>query len=551
MRLGRRRARERHPTDRSNLDLSGLWEDEPDEAEPTLDGAAGPGAQPPPGEPATVDSAPAAPDAGTAPPPTAPSRRPPPGRGRRQLAGVVVVVAALAAALIADRSIGSGQAPAAAAPAPATPTMAATEATSSAWYCPPLGASVTSSAAGSLTIANPSAAAVAVVITAVPSSGAPVVSDRVLGPYSRTSVRLQDLAPGDYTAATVVFEGSGGAVEEEVQGRLGDSIAPCASTSSDRWYFPTGATDDNASEYLSLYNPYPQPAIADLSFETDQGPFNPDAFQAIVVPGGGFNVIDIGARVRSRTAVSTTVDVRSGRLVVAELQELSNLSRRGPRGLALTLGTPAPRTTWYFADGRVNSGVTERFDVFNPGNTEADVSAAPTLDQGSADPFDLTVPPQATVSLEVDQQARIPPGIGEAWVLTSTNGVPVVAERVIVSRPPTSTTGVADATGVAAPARRWVFAAGAAALGNEERVVVFDPGGQPAHVSVTASSGGQATTLRSLTVAPDGRAQVDIGQIDPGAVVVLDVTADVPVVAEREQFGAGGTGLSNGTGIAG
>jgi len=362
---------------------------------------------------------------------------------------------------------------------------------------------------------------------------------------------LQDLAPGDYTAATVVFEGSGGAVEEEVQGRLGDSIAPCASTSSDRWYFPTGATDDNASEYLSLYNPYPQPAIADLSFETDQGPFNPDAFQAIVVPGGGFNVIDIGARVRSRTAVSTTVDVRSGRLVVAELQELSNLSRRGPRGLALTLGTPAPRTTWYFADGRVNSGVTERFDVFNPGNTEADVSAAPTLDQGSADPFDLTVPPQATVSLEVDQQARIPPGIGEAWVLTSTNGVPVVAERVIVSRPPTSTTGVADATGVAAPARRWVFAAGAAALGNEERVVVFDPGGQPAHVSVTASSGGQATTLRSLTVAPDGRAQVDIGQIDPGAVVVLDVTADVPVVAEREQFGAGGTGLSNGTGIAG
>jgi hypothetical protein len=467
------------------------------------------------------------------------------------VAGVVVVVAVLAGALIADRAIGSGQAPAAAAPTPATPTMAATEATSSAWYCPPLGASVTSSAAGTLIVANPSATAVAVVVTAVPGSGAPVVSDRVIAPYSRTFLRLQDLAPGGYTAATVVFEGSGGAVEEEVQGRLGDSIAPCASTSSDRWYFPTGATDDNASEYLSLYNPYPQPAIADLSFETDQGPFNPDAFQAIVVPGGGFNVVDIGARVRSRTAVSTTVDVRSGRLVVAELQELSNLSRSGPRGLALTLGTPAPRTTWYFADGRVNSGVTERFDVFNPGTTDAEVSAAPTLDQGTADPFDLTVPPQATVSLEVDQQARIPPGIGEAWVLTSTNGVPVVAERVIVSRPPTSTTGIADATGAAAPARRWVFAAGSAALGADERVVVFDPGGQPAHVSVTGGSDGHAATLRTLDVAPGARAEVDIGQVDPGAVVVLDVTADVPVVVEREQFGAGGTGLSNGTGIAG
>ena len=54
-----------------------------------------------------------------------------------------------------------------------------------------------------------------------------------------------------------------------------------------------------------------------------------------------------------------------------------------------------------------------------------------------------------------------------------------------------------------------------------------------------------------LDVAPGARAEVDIGQVDPGAVVVLDVTADVPVVVEREQFGAGGTGLSNGTGIAG
>ena len=557
--FGRRRARERHPSSGSSADLARLWEDEPSDAagQAPPDAAATDAMRaPPPGPPptpplATPPAAGAGPITGLDSPPPASPRRPPSGRGRRQLAGVAVVVAALAAAVVVDRAIGSGESTAVASPTPTGPTMAESAATSSAWYCPALAASVTSRAAGSLIIANTAGAAVSVVVTAVPSSGRPVVTDRVMAPYTRAAVRLQDIAPGNYTAATVVFEGSGGAVEEEVHGSLGDSIAPCASGSSNHWYFATGSTDDNATEYISLYNPYPAPAIADLSFETDQGPFNPDAFQAIVVPGGGFNVVDIGTRVRSRTKVSTTVDVRSGRLVATELQELTNLSRSGPRGLALTLGAPDLGSSWYFADGRVNSGVTERFDVFNPGDAEAAVSAAPILDQGSADPFDLTVPPQATVSLEVDQQARIPPGIGEAWVLTSTNGVPVAVERVIVSRPPTPTRGVADATGVPAPARRWVFAAGTAAQGADERVVVFDPGGAPARVSVVASGSGQAVTLRSLVVGAGARAAVDIGELDRGATVVIELTSNVPVVAEREQVPAGGAGLSNATGIAG
>ncbi len=243
---------------------------------------------------------------------------------------MVAVAVAVAAGLVADRAIGSPSSPAAAATTPALPTLAAPDATSSAWYCPALGASVTSDAGGSLIIANPSSNAIAATVTVVPSSGAAVVQHPVVAPYSRITLGLHDVAPAAYAAATVVFDGAAGAVEEEVQGRLGNSITPCATSSSDHWYFATGETDANATEYLSLYNPYPAPAIADLSFETDQGPSTPDVFQGVVVAGGGFIVVDIGARVRSRAQVSTVVTVRSGRLVVAELQELANLSRSGP-----------------------------------------------------------------------------------------------------------------------------------------------------------------------------------------------------------------------------
>jgi hypothetical protein len=549
MRFGRRRARSRHPASRRDLDLAALWDDGEDEDAPDEDRVGADAGQADRGDVAAETGS--AVGAGSAAPPLVAPRRRPPSGGRRQAAAVGLVACALAGGLIADRAVGSGTVPVAAAPPPAMPSTAAAGAMSSAWYCPALGASATSQAKGRVIIANPTATTITATVTVVPSSGAQVISHPVLAPYSRTTVRLEDVAPGAYAAATVAFEGAAGAVEQEVQGPLGQSITACASSSSNRWYLATGATDANATEYLSLYNPYPAAAIADLSFETDQGPSTPDAFQGVVVPGGGFNVVDIGSRVRSRAQVSALVNVRSGRLVVDKVQILANRARSGPRGLVLTLGVPALGTSWYFADGRVNTGVTERFDVFNPGNVEADVSAAPILEQGSADPFNLTVPPQGMISLQVDQQPRIPPGVGQAWVLTSTNGVGVVAERVITSGPPAAATGVADTTGASAPARRWVFPEGSAANGADEWLVVFDPGAAPAHVSVVASGAGQATVLPALVIGPGSRQAVDIGRIDPAGIVVLDVGSDVPIVAERRQFATTGAGMSNATGIAG
>ncbi len=567
MRWRGRGARRRHPASRADLDFAALWEDDADaddaadagvddggEGDAPDDTAAGitPAADAPAADAPAAAAAAAAPAAISA----IPSRRDRggpagrgPGGGRRQAAGVVVLAALLAAALFADRTLATDTR-AAAAPTPGMPTMAAAGSLSSTWYCPALGASAASRAKGRLILANPGPSPLTTTVTIVPSTGNPVIEHPALAPYSRSTIRLEDVAPADYAAATVVFDGTGGAVEQEVDGALGQSMTACASSSSDRWYFATGATDANAAEYLSLYNPYPAPAIADLRFETDQGLAIPDAFQGVVVPGGGFTVIDIGARVRSRSQVSAEVDVRGGRLVVDKLQILTGPVRPGPRGLVLTLGAPALGTTWYYANGGVGPGVTERFDVYNPGLVEADVSAAPVLDQGSADPFDVTVPPESMVSLQVDQQARIPPGVGQAWVLTSANGVPVVVERVITSGPPAVGLGVSDAIGAPATATRWVFPAGSAANGADEWLVVLNPGAAPAHVAVVASGGAVAVKLPPLVVAPGSREAVDIGTVDPAGVVVLDVTGDVPIVAERAQYVTAGPGISGGTGIA-
>jgi hypothetical protein len=196
-------------------------------------------------------------------------------------------------------------------------------------------------------------------------------------------------------------------------------------------------------------------------------------------------------------------------------------------------------------------GLKERFDVYNPGTQEADVELKPTLDQGSADAFTVTVPQGDRVSLEIDGQQRIPPGIGQAWVVRSTNGAPVVAERIIQAASASGHTGVGDTLGTPRLATGWVFGAGSAGSGADEWLVLFDPGTAPAQVTVVASGMGKPQSLPPVTLSPGSRQLVHIGATYPEGIVVLHVASSAPIAAERAQFITAGPGLSDSIGIIG
>lgn len=468
------------------------------------------------------------------------------------LVALPVIIALLVAGLVTDHLLGSSEVAQAAPVLPAAPSLAPAGALSSAWFCPALQATTTSAARGRVIVANSGASDLHVTASFTPSAGPPPSpTTRVIAAYARTTFRLEEVAPAPFTATTVTVDGIGGAVEQEVQGPLGESIAPCTRSSSDRWYFAAGRTDTDATLLLSLYNPFPADAIADLRFATDLGPTSPDAFQGIVVPGRGLAVVNVGERVRIRSAVATTVTVRSGRLVVDKLQIQSGDQ---PRGLSLTLGATAPGTTWYYPDGVTAKGRTEHFELYNPGSKEAQVDVTAILDKGSADPFQLTLEPGDRLSLQVDKEPRIPPDDGQAWVVSSTNGVPVVSERVMEAGTGSFRTGVADSMGSPVASERWEFPAGSSADNADEYLVVFNPGDHPARVEVTVSGLGQAVPLpgaHPLVIPPSSRRAVHINDVLAKGIVVIDVLSDVAVVAERAQSHQVGPGLSGTIGIAG
>ena len=506
-------------------------------------------------------------------------RSAPRGRhGRRtppRLPVIVALVGLLVAGILVDRA--NGPTPVAAEPAVGTmPAAAPSSALSSSWFCAGPADQPAGTALGNLVLANATGQARHASVILTGATGPVKTMPVAVAPYSRVSVAEQAGGHLPYTGAVVDVDGGGVAVEQTIGGTLGLSTAACASAGSDRWYFADGTTQESASLLLSLLNPYPEDAIVDLSFVTEQGVEAPDEFQGIVVPARSLVGVDVGSRLRRRAQVATTVSARTGRVVAWKTQVVgpppsaagsappaTPPAASGPApaagpaaprvpGVALVLGAPSPGTTWWWPDGVASNGVTERYRIYNPGDGEADVSLAVLLDQGSADPFTLKVEPHATVTVDAGAESRIPQGVAHAAVLRSTNGVGVVGERTVDAVAPSPHPGVLDLLGARVPARRWVFATGSAVPHLDEWLAIYNPGPASTDLSVAALTGNGITDLpglSGLTLPAGRRLAIHINQHAAGLDRSLLVDAHADVVVERDLYPSKGLGLDGAIGV--
>jgi hypothetical protein len=199
-----------------------------------------------------------------------------------------------------------------------------------------------------------------------------------------------------------------------------------------------------------------------------------------------------------------------------------------------------------------SNGVTEHFEIYNPGSAEADVSLAVILDAGSAEPFALKVAAHDTLTVDAGVEARIPRGVAHAAVLRSTNGVGVVAERTVDASAPSPRSGRLELLGARVAARRWVLASGRAGPGSDEWLEIFNPGRTATTVSVASLTGAGGADLSGLTAVavPAGRRMaVHINQHAAVLDQPLLVEAGGAVVVERDVYPTRGRGLDAAMGV--
>jgi len=412
------------------------------------------------------------------------------------------------------------------------------------WYCSVATAVSGGQAAGEIVLANSGGSTLTGTVTVYGNQGQPPAARAfTLTPWSRAVLGEQPVLRAPFAAATVVFHGGGGAAEQEISGPLGVSVTSCASRPSAAWYFATGTTQPGASLVVALFNPFPENALADLSFADPQGLSAPAEFQGIFVPSGGLVTIDVGQHVVQVNDIATTVRVRVGRLVASELQ-LDAIPNQA--GLSLVLGAPAPASTWYLPDGVEARGVSESLHLYNPSAGAAGVTIDLNLARGQAAPFQLSVPGGSEAVVDLAGQTRIP--LDDPYdVVVRARGAPVVVERTVAAVSPSTRTGAASMLGAPAAARMWLMGAGGASQNQDEWIDIFDPGRRAATVTLSYLAGGSDPALAGLgtiTVPAGGRSALRLGDHIQLADLSVLVASSVPVVVERDLYQVGSIGIA-------
>ncbi|MFP5322143.1 MAG: hypothetical protein ACLGIC_09890 [Acidimicrobiia bacterium] len=373
-----------------------------------------------------------------------------------------------------------------------------------------------------------------------PASQAPVVEQIEVAARSRVRLALSELVTAPIASALVEAPGDGLVVEHEVSSIHGFDAKPCATAASDEWHFAWGTTAREARELLVLFNPFPDDAIVEGVFSTEDTVREPGRFAGgLVVPARSTVGIDLGDDVTRREEVAATLRTRAGRIVVDRIVRLDE--EGGDRGLTVQLGVPEPQRAWAFPEGLASEAVSESYVVYNPTDELAEVELAFTLDRaeelGIPEPVNLSIAPGEHATVDITPDEVVPAGVPHSAVVRSANDVPIVAERVVAARGDVRR-GLTVTTGSPVEATEWTFAAGSTEepLAQSLTVVNLDPQVLTT-IDVVAVVGGQelpVSELQDVAIEAGERLNIDLGaRIANRADLAVVVRATEPVVAER------------------
>ncbi len=457
-------------------------------------------------------------------------------------ASVLIAVAALVAIggmvdTLVGRPVPAHPAPP---PAAAGDLIAPVGAESSAWYCVG-GTDAGGGAVATISLTNPTSRPVTGTVRAVASNGHVGMAAVTVPAGSTTSVVPTQVAGAGPAAATVELDGGGVAVTQTVSGPLGWSSAPCASTTSDHWYFAHASTASGDTAVLTLYNPGATVAIADVTLVTSTaGTLQPAGYQEVDLPPGAFVSENLGDHAQNDPSVATEVETLSGTVVAAQLQTFGQPAHGG---LALVSGSGAA-PSWSFPQSTVVDGGSVVFRVLNPSATTARVTVSLGLQSGRAEPVSLTVPPGSVASLDGSTMARIPANVAFGITFTAAGGIGIVVSREVVAPAAAPVPQVGEVPGVAGSSPGWLVVAVAPPGTGNYSLAVLDLSGAPVSLTVRAWTGGAARPVRGLdgvTVEPG--VPLVLGPTPAVPAGMLEISAEGPVSVEFDPVPVGSPGV--------
>ena len=469
----------------------------------------------------------------------------------RRALGFVLVIAGITAIVLVDRHRSGEREGAAAATRvlSAFPQVSGSRTISSSWFCPGAAAGDGVTAAY-VNISNPGETDL---VAAVSVMGADAMEQKqvTVKPRSRAQVEFLKGRTIGVFAPQVELIGTTGTVEQQLDFPGGDVTSQCAADTARTWWFADGFTAEGSSERVVVTNPFPDPAVVNVTYTTKDGKRTPANLQGLIIAGRtarSLSMNDLGAQDEARLAVNVTAT--TGRVVASRIQHYIGLGRLG---YSTTVGTPVALGQWWFTSGRTGAQVEELLIAHNPGEStatvqvtffgegitnglpidETNVAATPTKE--------IDIPAGGIVAINTAEVADLPKG-DHAMVVSVLSGPGIVVEHVLSQRTGGSSfTAVSNGLADGLLSGQWRLPSGLQG-GALNAVSILNTTALDATFTVSAHGPGGKVVIPGLENVPLGPASVVSlnvpADVPPGEVIV---EATVPVAVERRM--ARGHGL--------
>lgn len=303
-------------------------------------------------------------------------------------------------------------------------------------------------------------------------------------------------------------------------------------------YLAEGATGGFFDLDIALANPTGTDAPVKLSFLKEDGsvatwttaPNAPlRANSRLTVPA------DLVPGLTAGGGVSTVVESTTGVPIVVERTMFWDANRYGGHG-----GTAVsqPATTWYFAEG--SQGFFDTWLLLaNSSIQPALVTVRFLRETGPPVVRQIPVGPTSRVNVFAGSYQEL---VNTSFSIVVESTTPIIAERAMYFGGPPQWLAGHESAGVTAPAQNWFLAEGATGPYFDEYVLIGNPNGVAANVTVNFLRESGAPITRNYPMAAQSRLTIKVDDVDPAladAAVSTTVSADVPVVTERAMYWPG------------
>lgn len=346
-------------------------------------------------------------------------------------------------------------------------------------------------------------------------------------------------------------------------GGYGSHSETAVRTPAATWYLAEGATTGAFDLFYLLQNPAPAPTTVQIRYLRAAGP---PLTKTYLLPPQSRTTLWVDREVfpglgqaLASAEVSAVITSDDGTPIIVERAMYASIGERlfnaGHEGSGVT----APATEWILAEGATGG----YFDLFillaNPTDSEAAVTATYLLPSGATVSKAYRIAPQSRLTIWADQEDAQLADTPVSTVVTSTNGVPIVAERAMWW--PGNSTDWQEAhnsAGATGPGRVWAVAEGevGGAAGHETYLLVANTSPDAGFAAVTLLFEDGTFQEKLYTLPPSSRTNVAVladfgaGVLGKrfGAIIESTGLAPVPIVVERAMYSnAGGITWAAGT----